>query len=150
EGGYLVLSYKSFLGTHLLKNAQGLGVAAPTQTSEGSSARGRDEADLPPREADLIDIQVDAAIRRKQVLFSIEELEGAHGAAVAIRTAPIIAADGLTLGATWVMTELVDPLFVDQSLQGYQLAAGLALCGIALAFTLTAGLARTVRRQAVE
>jgi two-component system, NtrC family, sensor histidine kinase HydH len=54
------------------------------------------------------------------------------------------------VGATWVMTRLVDPLFVDQSLRGYQLAAGLALGGIALAFALTAGLARTVRRQANE
>ena len=48
------------------------------------------------------------------------------------------------------MTRLVDPLFVDRSLRGYQLAAGLALGGIALAFALTAGLARTVRRQADE
>ena len=48
------------------------------------------------------------------------------------------------------MTRLVDPLFVDRSLQGYRLAAGLALAGIALAFALTAGLARTVRRQAAE
>jgi two-component system, NtrC family, sensor histidine kinase HydH len=54
------------------------------------------------------------------------------------------------LGATWVMTRLVDSLFVDRSLQGYRLAAGLALGGIALAFALTAGLARTVRRQAAE
>ena len=54
------------------------------------------------------------------------------------------------MGATWVMTRLVDPLFVDRSLRGYQLAAGLALGGIALAFALTAGLARTVRRQADE
>ena len=35
-------------------------------------------------------------------------------------------------------------------MRGYQLAAGLALGGIALAFALTAGLARTVRRQADE
>ena len=48
------------------------------------------------------------------------------------------------------MTRLVDPLFVDRSMQGYRLAAGLALGGIVLAFLLTAGLARTVRRQAVE
>ena len=48
------------------------------------------------------------------------------------------------------MTRLVDPLFLDRSLQGYRLAAGLALGGIALAFALTAGLARTVRRQAAE
>ena len=57
---------------------------------------------------------------------------------------------GDRVGATWVMTRLVDPLFVDRSSRGYQLAAGLALGGIALAFALTAGLARTVRRQAVE
>ena len=49
-----------------------------------------------------------------------------------------------------MITRLVDPLFVDRSLQGYRLAAGLALGGIALAFGLTAGLARTVRRQATE
>jgi two-component system sensor histidine kinase HydH len=142
EGGYLVLRFKSFLGTHLLEKGPGGPVALP-------SSRGRDEAGLRPREADLIDIQVDAAIRRKQVLFSIEELEGGGGSAVAIRTAPILFEER-TLGATWVMTELVDPLFVDQSLQGYRLAAGLALGGIALAFALTAGLARTVRRQAAE
>ena len=68
---------------------------------------------------------------------------------VAIRTAPVVV-DGRVVGATWVMTRLVDPLFVDRSLQGYRLAAGLALGGIALAFALTAGLARTVRRQAAE
>ena len=45
---------------------------------------------------------------------------------VAIRTAPVVA-DGRVVGATWVMTRLVDPLFVDRSLQGYRLAAGLAL-----------------------
>jgi two-component system sensor histidine kinase HydH len=48
------------------------------------------------------------------------------------------------------MTRLVDPLFVDRSLQGYRLATGLALGGIVLSFALTAGLARTVRRQAIE
>ncbi len=48
------------------------------------------------------------------------------------------------------MIRLEDPLFGDRSLRGYQLSAGLALGGIALAFLLTAGLARTVRRQAIE
>ena len=48
------------------------------------------------------------------------------------------------------MTRLVDPLFLDRSLRGYRLAAGLALGGIALALLLTLGLARTVRRQAAE
>ncbi len=40
---------------------------------------------------------------------------------------------GRVVAATWVMTRLVDPLFLDRSLQGYRLAAGLALSGIALA-----------------
>jgi signal transduction histidine kinase len=88
-------------------------------------------------------------MRRRQGLFSIEELEGARPIAVAIRTAPI-EVDGRVVGAAWVMTQLVDPLFMDRSFQGYRLAAGLALGGIALAFALTAGLARTVRRQAIE
>ena len=107
------------------------------------------EMRLPSREADLIDIQVDAAIRKQQVLFSVEELEGPSPVTVAIRTAPLML-DGRCLGATWVIARLVDPLFVDRSFQGYRLAAGLALGGIALAFVLTAGLARTVRRQASE
>ena len=47
---------------------------------------------------------------------------------MAIRTAPVVV-DGRVVGATWVMTRLVDPLFVDRSLQGYRLAAGLALGG---------------------
>ena len=120
EGGYFVLRFKSFLGTA-----------------------------LPELEADLIDIQVDAAIRRKQVLFSVEELEGERPITVAIRTAPL-EVNGRVVGASWVMTRLLDPLFVDASLQGYRLASGLALAGIALAFALTTGLALTVRRQAVE
>ena len=149
EGGYLVLRYKSFLGTVLLGAGRGRNKAdnAPERTEPRDQGRG--ESSLPPREADLIDIQVDAAIRKKQPLFSVEELTGEHPVTVAIRTAPVVA-DGRLVGAAWVMTRLVDPLFVDRSLQGYRLAAGLALCGIALAFVLTAGLARTVRRQAAE
>ncbi len=104
---------------------------------------------LPPLETDLIDIQVDAAIRKQQKLYSIGGLEGDSPVTVAIRTEPLIVR-GHVAGATWVLTRLVDPLFVDRSLQGYRLAAGLALGGIALALALTAGLARTVRRQASE
>jgi two-component system sensor histidine kinase HydH len=149
EGGYLVLRFKSFLGTVLLRK----GPARPGSDVKNQRLEprdhGRGEASLPPLEADLIDIQVDAAIRREQALFSVEELAGERPVTVAIRAAPVQVA-GRVVGATWVMTRLVDPLFVDQSLQGYRLAAGLALGGIALAFALTAGLARTVRRQAVE
>jgi two-component system, NtrC family, sensor histidine kinase HydH len=146
DGGYFVLRFKGFLGT-VLEAGAGPGETAGADFEPKDFGRG--EASLPPREKDLIDIQVDAAIRKKQVLFSVEELAGDRPVTVAIRTAPVIV-DGRVVGATWVMTRLVDPLFVDRSLQGYRLAAGLALGGIALAFTLTAGLARTVRRQAAE
>jgi two-component system, NtrC family, sensor histidine kinase HydH len=147
KGGYFVLAFKSFFGTTPARGSTS--DVATTNRDDGSATRGRGESSLPPAEADLIDIQVDAAIRKKQVLFSIEELEGRTPVTVAIRTAPVTINDRLS-GATWVMTRLVDPPFVDRSLQGYRLAAGLALGGIALAFGLTTGLARTVRRQTVE
>jgi signal transduction histidine kinase len=150
EGGYLVTSFKSFLGTILLHPEPTRVATEDPETGGDGDSRGRGESSLPPLERDLIDIQVDAAIRKGQVLFSVEELAGGRPVTVAIRTAPIAAADGRVVGATWVMTRLVDALFVDRSLRGYQLAAGLALGGIALAFGLTAGLARTVRRQAIE
>jgi signal transduction histidine kinase len=148
-GGYLVLSFRSFLGTVLAKDDLPEPGDEPAQPKAGPPGRGRYESSLPPLEADLIDIQVDAAIRKQQELFSIEELGGVRPVTVAIRTAPVVV-NGHGVGATWVMTRLVDPLFIDRSLQGYQLAAGLALGGIALAFVLTASLARTVRRQAAE
>ena len=148
EGGYLVLRFKSFLGTASSSGRSRRSRQTGVADRRADDSR-RGESSLPPLEADLIDIQVDAAIRKKQVLFSVEELEGDSPVTVAIRTAPVTV-DGRVVGATWVMTRLVDPLFVDRSLQGYRLAAGLALGGIALAFALTAGLARTVRRQAVE
>ncbi len=151
EGGFLVLRFKSFLGTAPLpprdrEKAAGKKKAKP---QADRPSRGRIGSNLPPVEADLIDIQVDAAIRKRQVLFSVEEVEGARPVTVAIRTAPV-SFDGRVVGATWVMTRLVDPLFVDRSVQGYRLATALALGGVALSFALTAGLARTVRRQADE
>jgi signal transduction histidine kinase len=149
EGGYLVLRFKSFLGTAAWKgNSTRKGVASQKPPSEPPMP-GRGAASLPPLEADLIDIQVDAAIRKRQGLFSVEELEGERPVTVAIRTAPLLV-EGRVVGAIWVMTRLLDPVFVDRSLQGYRLATGLALGGIALAFALTTGLALTVRRQAAE
>ncbi len=149
EGGYLVLRFNSFLGNVLLANSPARSESEKERQKLEPRDQRRGEASLPPREADLIDIQVDAAIRKQQVLFSVEELAGERPVTVAIRAAPVLV-NGRVVGATWVMTRLVDPLFVDRSLQGYRLAAGLALGGIALAFALTAGLARTVRRQAAE
>jgi two-component system, NtrC family, sensor histidine kinase HydH len=148
EGGYWARRFSGFLGTVLLK-------PHPAKDPFGGAEQpyrpppGRAESTLPELEADLIDIQVDAAIRKKQVLFSVEELADERPVTVAIRTAPV-QVDGRVVGATWVMTRLVDPLFVDRSLRGYRLAAGLALGGIALAFALTASLARTVRSHAAE
>ncbi|SIN98135.1 Signal transduction histidine kinase [Singulisphaera sp. GP187] len=149
EGGYLVLRYKSFLGTAALKGKPNDKAVEKAKKQSEPLTQGQGESRLPPLEADLIDIQVDAAIRKKQVLFSVEELEGERPVTVAIRTAPLVV-DGRVVGASWVITRLVDPLFVDRSLQGYRWATGLALGGIVLSFALTAGLARTVRRQAVE
>ena len=149
EGGYLVLRFKSFLGTTAFKGALANNEVEKKRRSPNRPVQGQVGSRLPPLEADLIDIQVDAAIRKKQVLFSVEELEGERPVTVAIRTAPVVV-NGRVVGASWVMTRLVDPLFVDRSLQGYRLATGLALAGIALSFVLTAGLARTVRQQAVE
>jgi len=153
DGGFLVVRYKSFLGTARSGLPDRTTVPEggdPAESVPNLPADGRNESSLPPREADLIDIQVDAAIRKRQVLFSVSELDGGPtAAAVAIRTAPV-EFGGHVVGASWVMTRLVEPLFVDRSLQGYRLATGLALAGVALAFVFTAGLARTVRRQSAE
>jgi two-component system sensor histidine kinase HydH len=127
EGGYFARGFRDFLGSSVRHPGTG----------------------LPPREADLIEIQVDAAIRKNQLLFAVEEVEGPRPTPVAIRTEPI-AVGGSVVGATWVMARLDDPLFLDRSLRGYQLAAGLALGAGALAFVLTVNLAGTVRRQAAD
>ncbi len=151
EGGFLVVRFKSFLGTASPKG----GAEASRGTADPQSVGGvwggeHRRSSLPPLEADLIDIQVDAAIRKRQVLFSVSELGGDHpSTTVAIRTAPV-EFEGRVVGASWVMTRLIEPLFVDRSLQGYRLATGLALGGIALSFAFTAGLAKTVRRQTAE
>ena len=93
EGGYFVLRIRGFVGV------------------------------LPPRETDLIDIQVDAAIRKRQRLYSIGELEGDSPVTVAIRTEPL-----MVPGTWWALpgslTRLVDPLFLDRSLQGYRPGRG--------------------------
>jgi two-component system sensor histidine kinase HydH len=97
---------------------------------------------------DLVETQVDAAIRKRRVISVVEDL-GADQS-VAVRTAPVRVKGGDVTTAAWVMVRLVDPLFLDQSVRGYRAAAGLSLGGIALSLALTVGLARTVRRQAAE
>jgi two-component system sensor histidine kinase HydH len=95
---------------------------------------------------DEVDTQVDAAYRKKHELLVVEDVPPDT---VAIRTAPVIV-EGRVIAATWATTRLVDPIFLDQSVIGYRLFAGLALGGIALSLVLTFNLVGTVRRQAAE
>ena len=138
EGGYFLRDQKKFLGASF-----------PTEPTKARGKSRRDRSGSqgpPPRESDLIEIQADAAIRLHRELLVVEVV---HPSTVAIRTAPVTV-DGRVVAATWAMTRLVDPIFIDRSLQGYRLSAGLALGGIALALLLTLNLARTVTRQKLE
>ena len=139
EGGYFLQDGK-FLGYAFPTRPQ---MPAPKKKRESYSRRG---SDPPPLEYGLIETQADAAIRKRKPQFVVQHVEPST---VAVLTTPVWVR-GRVVAATWTMTRLIDPLFLDRSLQGYRLAAGLALSGIALALLLTLGLARTVRRQAEE
>ena len=95
---------------------------------------------------DYVDTQVDAAYRKRTDLSVVEDIAPYT---IAIRTAPV-RVGGRVVAATWTMTRLVDPIYIDQSASGYRWFAGLALGRIALSLVLTFNLARTVRRQAAE
>ncbi len=95
---------------------------------------------------DYVDTQVDAAYRKRNELSVVEDIPPYT---IAIRTAPVRVNDRV-VAATWTMTRLVDPIYIDQSARGYRWFAGLALAGIALSLVLTVRLARTVGRQAAE
>jgi two-component system sensor histidine kinase HydH len=95
---------------------------------------------------DYVDTQVDAAYRKRNELSVVEDIPPYT---IAIRTAPV-RVNGRVVAATWTMTRLVDPIYIDQSARGYRWFAGLALAGIALSLVLTVRLARTVVRQAAE
>ncbi|WP_435020107.1 two-component system sensor histidine kinase NtrB [Tundrisphaera sp. TA3] len=138
EGGYFLRDHRRFLGA-----------AFPTEPPHppGKRRHNRRGPDgPPPRESDLIEIQADASIRLGRELLVVEDVPPSI---VAIRTAPV-RIDGRPVAATWTMTRLADPLFLDRSFRGFQLAAGLALGGLALALLMTLGLTRTVRRQAAD
>jgi signal transduction histidine kinase len=139
EGGYYLTDFQRFLGN-----------AFPTEPPPPDPGKARKvpgrTAGPPPREYYLIENQVNAAILAGQAMFVVKDVPPST---VAIRTAPV-KVGGRIIGATWVMIRLVDPLFLDRSIRGYQIAAGLALSGIVLALALTGGLVHTVRRQAVE
>ena len=148
EGGYYLRDFRKFLGTSLPIEPVAEPAPRPKPKPKPAPKKGRPRPSLgpPPREAGLIENQVEAAIETGQVLFIVKDVPPST---VAIRTAPVVV-EGRTIAATWTMTRLVDPLFLDRSVRGYRLAAALALGGIVLALALMIGLARTVRRQAIE
>jgi two-component system, NtrC family, sensor histidine kinase HydH len=135
EGGYFLRDHGRFLGASF-----------PTSQPKKKDRDRRGQQGPPPREVDLIEIQADAAIRRKEPFSVVVDVPPST---VVIRTAPVVV-DGQAIAATWTMTRLVDPIFIHRSLRGYGLSAGLALGGIVLALLLTLNLARTVTRQKVE
>jgi two-component system, NtrC family, sensor histidine kinase HydH len=128
----------------------------PALPNEPRRIDDRDDARLPvstslpssPRRNlyDYVDTQVDAAYRKGNALSVVEDIPPYT---IAIRTAPV-RVNGRVVAATWTMTRLVDPIYIDQSARGYRWFAGLALAGIALSLLLTVRLARTVGRQAAE
>jgi two-component system, NtrC family, sensor histidine kinase HydH len=126
----------------------------PTLPSEPLKIDGREGARIPASSSspaqrnlyDYVDTQVDAAYRKRNELSVVEDIPPYT---IAIRTAPV-RVGGRVVAATWTMTRLVDPIYIDQSARGYRLFAGLALAGITLSLVLTVRLARTVRRQATE
>ncbi len=120
----------------------------PRQTEAREGLRLPVSPPSPPRRNlyDYVDTQVDAAYRKRNEFSVVEDIPPYT---IAIRTAPV-RVNGRVVAATWTMTRLVDPIYIDQSARGYRWFAGLALAGIALSLVLTVRLARTVGRQATE
>jgi len=154
EAALVLAPFRGVEGGSYVRRGGGrfLGFAFPTapipppaaKAKAAAEARGRSSP--PPREADIIETLVDAAIRKERAAFVVVEVPPST---VAIRAAPIRAGERI-VGATWTMTRLVDPVFLARSTRGFWIAAGLALAGIALALALTVSLARTVTAQARE
>lgn len=118
----------------------------PALPKEGREAAGPAGSASPRNLYDYVDTQVDAAYRKRHDLSVVEDVPPYT---IAIRTAPVRVNDRV-VAATWTMSRLVDPIYIDQSARGYRWFAGLALAGILCSLALTARLARMVRRQAVE
>ncbi len=141
EGGYYVPAHREQPFLPALPDesppTDGASTIRPTATALSAQQRNL---------YDYVDTQVDAAYRKKTELSVVEDIPPYT---IAIRTAPVHVG-GRVAAATWTMTRLVDPIYLDQSSRGYNWFAGLALAGIALSLVLTIRLARTVRRQATE
>jgi len=141
EGGYYVPSRPEQPYLPALPNE-------PRQSEAREGSRLPVSPPSPPRRNlyDYVDTQVDAAYRKRNELSVVEDIPPYT---IAVRTAPV-RVNGRVVAATWTMTRLVDPIYIDQSARGYRWFAGLALAGIALSLVLTVRLARTVGRQATE
>jgi two-component system sensor histidine kinase HydH len=141
EGGYYVPSRPEQPYLPALANE-------PRQKEARESSRLPESPPATPRRNlyDYVDTQVDAAYRKRNELSVVEDIPPYT---IAIRTAPV-RVNGRVVAATWTMTRLVDPIYIDQSARGYRWFAGLALAGIGLSLVLTVRLARTVGRQAAE
>ncbi|WP_165227006.1 two-component system sensor histidine kinase NtrB [Aquisphaera insulae] len=122
--------------------------ALPQEPIGGPPHAGPDPSPAgPPRSLyDYVDTQVDAAYRKQTELSVVEDVSPYT---IAIRTAPV-RVNGRVVAATWTMTRLVDPIYVDQAARGYRWFAGLSLAGLALSLVLTFRLAGTVRKQVAE
>ncbi len=141
EGGYYVPS----------RPEQPYLPALPNEPRQSEAREGSRLPVFPPSPSrrnlyDYVDTQVDAAYRKRNELSVVEDIPPYT---IAVRTAPV-RVNGRVVAATWTMTRLVDPIYIDQSARGYRWFAGLALAGIALSLVLTVRLARTVGRQAAE
>lgn len=141
-GGYYVSDGRRFLGA---SNSSAEGSSGGT-TAADSGSTAAVSSGPPAAEFDIVETQVDAAIRKRKEIFIVQ---ATPPSAAAIRAAPIVR-EGRIIGAVWTMTRLADPLFLDRSTRGYGLAAALALGGIALALVLALGLASRLRHEVQE
>ena len=96
----------------------------PRQSEAREGSRFPVSPPSPPRRNlyDYVDTQVDAAYRKRNELSVVEDIPPYT---IAIRTAPV-RVNGRVVAATWTMTRLVDPIYIDQSARGYRWFAGLA------------------------
>ncbi len=115
EGGYYVPSRPEQPFLPALPNE-------PRQSEADEGSRLDVSAASPARRNlyDYVDTQVDAAYRKRNELSVVEDIPPYT---IAIRTAPV-RVNGRVVAATWTMTRLVDPIYIDQSARGYRLVRG--------------------------
>ena len=120
-------AYRASKGVTTSPRAASSHSCPPSRTSHARARPARAHgcpcpAPSPPRRNlyDYVDTQVDAAYRKRNELSVVEDIPPYT---VAIRTAPV-RVNGRVVAATWTMTRLVDPIFLDQSAPGLPLVRG--------------------------